>query len=141
MSFANSELLPSIGGCILPLIGRRQVIRTNIDDSLRSLHKNFRLTDNHLVTNKYLIGEQLTIADFFTVSMLFGAFMVFHEVLQRDYRAITRWFYEVYDMPMYKDVAGDLPLLELPYPTLPAAEVDLVEEKPIRPPQATSPTA
>lgn len=36
MSFANGDMLPCIGGCILPLIGRPQVIRSNVQDCLRS---------------------------------------------------------------------------------------------------------
>lgn len=141
MSFANSDFLPSIGGCILPLIGRSPVIRKNPDDCLRALHLNCRLTDNHLKANRYLIGERLTIADFFVVSMLAGAFMVFHKVLHTDYTSMTRWFYEVYNMPMYKDVAGDLPQLDLPFPTLPAEEDTSTQEKLVETPHATAAAA
>ena len=122
MSFANSEFIPSIGGCILPLIGRRQQIRSNGEDCLRALHLNSKITDNHLKTRRYLVGEQLTLADFFTVGLITGAFVIFHKVLNSEYPSMARWFHEVYNEPMYKEVAGDLPLYDLPYPTLPAEE-------------------
>lgn len=122
MSFANSELIPSIGGCTLPLIGRRMPIRSNSEDSLRFMHLNCKLTDNHLKTSRYLVGERLTIADFFMVGSITGAFRVFHKVLKPEYPSLTRWFDEVYHEPMYKEVAGDLVLLDLPFPTLPAEE-------------------
>lgn len=138
MSFANSEFLPSIGGCILPLIGRHQIIRTNGDDCLKALHLNCKLTDNHLKTNRYLIGGRLTIADFFMVAMLAGAYSVFHKVLHVDYTSMTRWFYEVYNIPMYKEVAGDLPLFDLPFPTLPADEDKSIQEKQVETRQATT---
>ena len=56
------------------------------------------------------------------VGLLTGAFVVFHKVLDSEYPSMARWFHEVYNEPMYKEVAGDLPLLDLPYPTLPAEE-------------------
>lgn len=36
MSFGNGDMLPAIGGCILPLIGRPQVVRMDVQDCLRS---------------------------------------------------------------------------------------------------------
>lgn len=42
---------------------------------------------------------------------------------------MTRWFYDVYNMPMYREIAGDLRLLDLPFPTLPAEEDNLTQEK------------
>ena len=86
------------------------------------MHLNCKLTDNHLKTSRYLVGDRLTIADFFMVGMLYGGFMVFHKVLHTEYPSLTRWYYEVYNEPMYKEVAGDIHLLDVPYPTLPAEE-------------------
>ena len=122
MSFGNSEFIPSIGGCILPLIGRRQQIRSNSEDCLRAMHLNCKITDNHLKTSRYLVGDRLTVADFFMVGMLFGGFMIFHKVFHPEYPSLTRWYYEVYNEPMYKEVAGEIRLMDLPYPTLPAEE-------------------
>lgn len=115
MSFANSDVLPSIGGCMLPLIGRRQVVRTNGDDCLGAVHQNCKLMDNHLKANRYLIGERLTIVDFFMVSMLAMSFSVFHKVFHADYTSMTKWFYDVYNMTMYKEGAGDFSFQICPF--------------------------
>ncbi|KAL8718835.1 MAG: hypothetical protein Q9225_004080 [Loekoesia sp. 1 TL-2023] len=129
MSFSNSDMLPCIGACILPLIGRQQVVRQNGEDSLRALHKHWTIFDNHLKTHQYLVGNDFTIADFFVVGLLGGAFRVFHKILHAEYKAMTRWFYEVYNIPMYKDVAGEIQLMDLPVPTLPPNERDSAVEK------------
>ena len=138
MSFANSDFLPSIGGCILPLIGRKQPIRKNTEDCLRALYQHCKLTDNHLKWNRYLIGERLSVADFFMVAMLEGAFMVFHKVLHTDYKAMTRWFYDVYNTPIYRDIVGELPLLDVPFPTLPTDENPAEQGKPLEVQQDTA---
>lgn len=128
MCFTNTELLPAIGGCILPLLGKPQIIRHNVEDCLRAMYKECKLIDDRLAGNKYLIGERLTVADLFTVSALAGAYMVFHKVLRPQYTSMTRWFDEIYSIPMYKEVAGHLPLLNLPYPKLPAEESNSIQE-------------
>lgn len=119
MSLANSDLLPAIGGVILPLLGRPVDVRKNSEDCLRIFHTDCRLLESHLQKNRYLIGDQLTLADFFTVGMLVFAFMVFHKVFHAEYPRLTEWFNEVYEVPMFKDVAGGLHLLNVPFPTLP----------------------
>ena len=118
MSLANSDLLPAIGGVILPLIGRPLDVRKDTQDCLRAFYKDCRLMENHLQKSRYLVGDQLTLADLFTVGMLVFAFMVFHKVLHVEYPRLTEWFNEVYEMPMFKDVAGDLHLLDVPFPAL-----------------------
>lgn len=65
---------------------------------------------------KYLVGEQLTLADLFTVGTMIFAVKVFHEVLEREYSGLMRWFRRVYEEPMFKDVVGELELLNVPYP-------------------------
>ena len=119
MSLANSDLLPAQGGVILPLIRRHETIRKNTEDCLRALHKDFRLLENQLQKNKYLVGEQLTLADFFAVGMLVFSFMVFHKVLRAGYPRLTEWFHEVHEVPMFKEIAGELRILDVPFPTLP----------------------
>ncbi|KAI4157196.1 MAG: hypothetical protein LQ342_008475 [Letrouitia transgressa] len=119
MSLANSDLLAAIGGLVLPLLGEHQVVRKNTEDCLRALYKDCLALNNELLKTKYLVGEIPTLADFFTVGeMMFGV-MVFHTVLQKDYPRVMECFYEVYEVPMFKDVADDLQLLGIPFPTLP----------------------
>ena len=119
MSLVNSDLLPAQGGVILPLIGRHETVRKNREDSLRALHKDFQVLENRLQKTRYLVGEQLTLADYFAVGMLVFSFMIFHKTLAADYPRLTEWFHEVHEVPMFKEVAGDLRLLDMPFPTLP----------------------
>ncbi|KAI8625041.1 glutathione S-transferase [Xylariaceae sp. FL1651] len=107
MSFANCDFMPAIGGCILPLIGRHVVIRKNTEDCLRAMYRHCQLTDDHLKTNRYLLGERLSLADIFVVSLLFGLFKIFHPVVHEKYPSLTRWFYEVYEMPMFIGVVDN----------------------------------
>lgn len=122
MSLANSDLLPAIGGVILPLLGRHITIRKNSEDCLRAFHADCRLLEEHLRKSKFLVGERMTLADFFTVGTLVFAVMVFHPVLEVEYPRLMEWFEEVYEVPMFKDVAGDLHLLNVPFPTLSVGE-------------------
>jgi len=119
MSQANSDLLPAVGGVILPLIGRHVAVRMNGEDCLRAFYTHCRLLEKHLQANRYLLGGQPTLADFFTVGVLVFPFMVFHTVLHAEYPRLTEWFNAVYEVPMFKDVAGDLHLLDVPFPRLP----------------------
>ena len=119
MSLVNSDLLPAQGGVILPLIGRHETIRKDKEDSLRALHKDFRVLEDRLQKNRYLVGEHLTLADFFAVGMLVFSFMIFHKTLSANYPRLTEWFHEVHEVPMFKEVAGELHLLDVPVPTLP----------------------
>ncbi|KAL8792410.1 MAG: hypothetical protein Q9195_005024 [Heterodermia aff. obscurata] len=122
MSMANSDLLPAIGGVILPLIGKPLVVRKNSEDCLHAFHADCRLLETHLQKNKYLVGDQVTLADYFVVGMLVFAVMVFHKVLNVEYPRLMEWFEEVYEVPMFKEVAGELHLLDIQYPTLPEHE-------------------
>ncbi|RYP41564.1 hypothetical protein DL767_000906 [Monosporascus sp. MG133] len=118
MSFANSDLLPAAGGVVLPMIGRQLDVRKDPQDCLRALHKDCRLLENHLQEHRYLVGDQQTLADFFTVSMLMFPFMLGHKVLHVEYPNLTEWFNRVYETPMFKDVAGELHLADMPFPSL-----------------------
>lgn len=118
MSLVNSDMLPAIGGIILPLMGRKQIIQMNQQDCLHVFHTDCRLLDDHLKTSKYLIGDTVTIADLFSTTMISFAVMVFHKMLAEKYPYLLKWFNEVYGMDIIKNVAGPLHLLDVPYPTL-----------------------
>ncbi|KAI0595133.1 glutathione S-transferase [Biscogniauxia sp. FL1348] len=120
MSFANSDLLPAQGGVILPLIGRHVTIRMDSEDSLRAFYQACRVLDHRLRAHRYLVGEQEpTLADFFVVGMIAFGFMVFHRELKAEYPGLSDWFFRVYEVPFFKEVAGPLHLLDIPAPTLP----------------------
>ncbi|KAI0841393.1 glutathione S-transferase [Hypoxylon sp. FL0890] len=117
MSLANSDLLPAAGGIIIPLIGRQVDGQKDLQSSVRSFHKDCRLLEDHLTKNKYLVGDQITLADFFTVGMLKFPFIMGHKVLNVEYPRLREWFNRVYEMPMFKEVAGDLHFVDAPFPT------------------------
>lgn len=50
------------------------------------------------------------------------AVKVFHEMLGREYPSLMGWFWRVYEERMFKDVVGELELLDVPYPRLPEQE-------------------
>lgn len=101
---------------LLPLIGGRQIIAQDGDDSLRTMQARLRHLNDHLKLNRFLVGEQVTLADLFVVGILSGAYMGFRKMMAADYPDITKWFDVVYNIPMYKEVAGELPMFDLPFP-------------------------
>ncbi|KAF1960494.1 glutathione S-transferase [Byssothecium circinans] len=118
LSLANSDLLPAIGGIILPLLGLPLAVRKNTQDCLCALHADFKLLEAHLQDNKYLVGDEVTLADFFTAgTMVFGV-MVFHAMLREKYPRVMEWFLGVHGMPLFKDVVGELKYLNVPVPAL-----------------------
>jgi elongation factor 1-gamma len=118
LSLANSDLLPAIGGVILPLLGLHQAVKKDTQDCLRAFHADCKVLDAQLRQSKYLVGEQVTLADLFTVGTLVFGVMVFHKMLKVEYPRLFEWFNEVYELPMFKAVAGELRLLDIPFPTL-----------------------
>lgn len=119
MSFANSEMLPNIGGVLLPLMGRQLPIRMDSGDCLRGFHADCSYIEKHLAERKYLIAEQLTLADLFTVGCMVFAVKVFHRVLFAKYPRTMEWFKRVYEEPLFINEAGELDLLSISYPELP----------------------
>ncbi|KAL5341619.1 glutathione S-transferase [Aspergillus crustosus] len=118
MSFANSDLFPAIGGVFLPLIGQRQVIGQDGEDSLRAMLQRCKYLDNHLKAKKYLVGESMTVADFFVVSMLMGAYAAFRKSMVEMFPELSRWYAEVSEVEWYREVTGRVPDLNLPLPKL-----------------------
>ncbi|KAK9418010.1 putative Glutathione S-transferase [Seiridium unicorne] len=122
MSFANGDMMPAIGGVILPLIGRHIEMRRNGDDCLRIFHRQCKILDDHLKERKYLVGSCLTVADLFVVSLLVFPVSIMHKVLFAKFERLSGWFNEVYQMRMLKDLWGELRLLDIPFPQLEVTE-------------------
>ena len=127
MSFANSELLPSLGGWFRPLIGRDPYNKKNIEDSKKATEAKLKVMEDHLMINTYLVGERLTLADLFAVSIISRGFQFFFD---KEWRAhnpcITRWYETVYSQPIYSDVADKLNFIDTAIPNTPPKK----EEKP-----------
>jgi elongation factor 1-gamma len=118
MSFANGDLLPAIGGCLLPQIGRRQIIVQDSNDSIRAFRDRCGLIEQHLQGKQFLVAEQLTLGDLFVFGMLTGAYVAWNKTMEVEYPNVSRWFYALAELPMVKDVTGQLAQYHLPFPTL-----------------------
>ncbi|KAF2133658.1 glutathione S-transferase, partial [Dothidotthia symphoricarpi CBS 119687] len=95
MSMANSDLLPAIGGVILPLLGMKLTVRKDRQDCLRAFHVDCKVLQNRLQQSRYLVGgDQPTLADLFTVGTLVFAVMVFHKMMRDEYPRLLEWFHE-----------------------------------------------
>ncbi|PTU25423.1 hypothetical protein P175DRAFT_0429094 [Aspergillus ochraceoroseus IBT 24754] len=120
MSFANSDLFLAVGGVFLPLIGQRQIIRQDADDSLRFMLHRCQHLEHRLQSWQYLVGERITVADFFTASMLMGAYAAFRGEMEERFPAVTRWYDEVFSVPWFKEAVDGLPNLGLSLPDVEA---------------------
>merc|ERR1711981_1278414 len=70
MSFANAEVLPSLGGWFRPLIGRDPYNKKNVEDSQKATDMKMKTMEDHLMLNTYLVGERVTLADIFTAAIV-----------------------------------------------------------------------
>jgi elongation factor 1-gamma len=129
MSFANSEVLPSLGGWFRPLIGRDPFNKKNVEDSMHAAIAKLKVLEDHLLVNTYLVGERLTLADLFTVAIVSRGFQFFYDKEWRQANPnVTRWYETVYHQPIYSDVAPKLEFIEKAIPNQPPKKEK--EEKP-----------
>ncbi len=127
MSFANSEVLPSLGGWFRPLIGRDPYNKKNVEDSKKAVENKLKVLEDHLMINTYLVNERLTLADIFTASILGRGFQFFFDKEWRSANpSVTRWFETVTNQSIWTDVAGKFELIEKAIPNQPPKK----EEKP-----------
>ena len=107
MSFANSEILPALGGWFRPLIGRDPYNKKNVEDSARKCNATVGVLENHLLINTYLVGERLTLADIFTTAIVARAFEHFFDKEWRQLNPnVTRWYETVHNQPYYTAISG-----------------------------------
>nr|POF24089.1 elongation factor 1-gamma 1 [Quercus suber] len=117
MSFANSELLPGLGGWFRPLIGRDPYNKKNVDDAQKATLANAKILEEHFLVNTYLVGERLTLADLFTVAMISRGFQYFFDKQWRDeHPSLTRWYETVYNQDIYSAVAPKFAFTEKALP-------------------------
>lgn len=129
MSFANAEVLPSLGGWFRPLIGRDPYNKKNVEDSQKATAANIKVLEDHLLVNTYLVSERLTLADLFAVGIISRGFQFFFDKEWRnEHPCVTRWFETVYNQPIYSEVADKLNFIEKAMPNQPPKKEK--EEKP-----------
>ncbi|GAB7353188.1 hypothetical protein MBLNU459_g3713t1 [Dothideomycetes sp. NU459] len=141
MSFANSELLPALGGWFRPLIGRDPYNKKNVDESQKTTEKVVQTLEEHLLVNTYLVGERLTLADLFSVGLISRGFQFFFDKAWRsEHPNVSRWFETVYNQSIYSDVADKFELIEKAIPNQPPKkEAAPKAEKPKPAPKAAAP--
>ena len=102
MSFANSELLPPIGGYFRPLVGRDPYNKKNVDDSLTKTIQAANVLEQHLLVNTFLVGERLTLADLFVAGIASRGFeFMFDKKFRSINTNLTRWFETITNQPIY----------------------------------------
>lgn len=113
MSYANSEILPSLGGWFRPLVGRSPYNKKNVDDSQKAAAKAVATLEEHLEKATYLVGERLTLADVFAVGILGRGFQYFYDKAWRAANPnVTRWYETVYNQPIYSGVVEPLAFID-----------------------------
>jgi hypothetical protein len=106
MSFANTEVLPKLGGWYRPVKGLDSYNKKNVEDSQNAALKAVHAIEEHLLINTYLVGERLTLADIFVASLLLRGFEAFFDKKWRgDNPNTTRWYETVTSQPIYTAVA------------------------------------
>ncbi|QDS77758.1 hypothetical protein FKW77_004919 [Venturia effusa] len=114
MSFANGEILPSIGAWYLPIAGRLPYNKKNVEDAQKAALKAVNVLEDHLLVNTYLVGERLTLADIFTATLLVRGFENFFDKTWRENNPnVSRWYQTIYSQEVYSSVASPLKLAEV----------------------------
>ncbi|KAF2860246.1 eEF1-gamma domain-containing protein [Piedraia hortae CBS 480.64] len=113
MSFANMDVLLSLGGAFRPLIGRDPYNKKSVDDSLKAAMAAMKVLEDHLLINTYLVGERLTLADLFVTSIVSRGFQYFFDKEWRaQHPSVTRWYETIRNQSIYSDVAGEATFID-----------------------------
>ncbi|KAF2466282.1 uncharacterized protein BDR25DRAFT_293669 [Lindgomyces ingoldianus] len=113
MSYANSEILPALGGWFRPIIGRDPYNKKNVDESQKAALKAVKTLEEHLLVHTYLVGERLTLADLFAVGIMARGFQYFFDKAWRaENPNVTRWYETVYNQPIYSAVVDKLEFID-----------------------------
>src|SRR5271154_1687972 len=113
MSYANTEILPHIGGWFRPLLGRDPYNKKSVDDHAKAALKAIHALEQHFLAHTFLVGERITLADLFTASLIARGF---EYVLDKQWREenpnTTRWYETVTAQPTWKAVVEKPVLIE-----------------------------
>lgn len=134
MSFANSELLPGLGGWFRPLIGRDPYNKKSVDDSQKRTAANIKVLSDHLLINTYLVSERLTLADIFLASIITRGYEHFFDAeWRKENPSVHRWYETVVNQEIFKSVAGEAKFIDKAIPNVPPKKEK--EEKPKQEPK------
>ncbi|PPJ51925.1 hypothetical protein CBER1_09368 [Cercospora berteroae] len=140
MSFANTELLPSVGAWFRPLVGRDPYNKKSVDDAQKATQANVKVLEEHLTVNTYLVSERLTLADLFVAGIASRGFEHFFDKEWRaQHPAFTRWFETVVHQDIFTAVWGEYKFIDKAIPnTPPKVEKAPKAEKPKAAPKAAA---
>lgn len=137
MSFANSQVLPALGGSFRPLIGRDPYNKKNVDDNLKATAANIKVLEDHLLVNTYLVSERVTLADIFTAGIVSRGFQFFWDPEWRgSHPNVTRWFNTIINQDIYKAVVEKTIFTEKALENKPPAGSENKKEKKEKKPAA-----
>ncbi len=113
MSYANTEVLPNIGGWFRPLVGRDPYNKKSVDDHSKAALQAIKTLEQHFLVHTFLVGERITLADLFTASLIARGF---EYVLDKQWRqenpCTTRWYETVTNQPVWKAVVEKPVMIE-----------------------------
>jgi len=113
MSFANSEVLPNLGGWFRPLTGRDPYNKKSVDDSKKLTLDAIHVIEQHFLVHTFLVGERITLADLVMASLIARGF---EYVLDKQWRQenpnTTRWYETVTGQAIWKAVLDKPPMCE-----------------------------
>ncbi|MCJ1382907.1 hypothetical protein MMC17_006020 [Xylographa soralifera] len=113
MSYANHEVLPTLGGWFRPLVGRDPYNKKHVEDSMKAALKAVGVLEQHLLINTFLVGERITLADIFAAGILARGFQYFFDKVWRSANPnVTRWYETVYNQPIYSAVVEKLSFID-----------------------------
>ena len=115
MSFANSEVLPNVGGWFAPLLSQAPYNKKNVDDHSKAALAAVDVLEQHLLVNTFLVGERITLADLFSAGILSRGFQfLFGKEFRAEHPNLTRWYETIYNQPIYSAVVDKLQFIEEP---------------------------
>jgi elongation factor 1-gamma len=141
MSYFNSEVLPTLGGWVRPIIGRDPYNKKAVEDSSKAALKAIGVVEKYLLNNTYLAGERITLADLFAAGIISRGFQYFFDKAWRaENPNVTRWYETVYNQPIYSAVVDKLNFIDeaVKY-TPPKKEAAPKKEAPKAAPKAAEP--
>jgi Elongation factor 1 gamma, conserved domain/Glutathione S-transferase, C-terminal domain len=113
MSYANSDVLLSLGGWYRPILGRDPYNKKNVEDSQKAALKAVHTLEEHLLVHTYLVGDRLTLADIFTAGIIARGFEFFFDKAWRaENPNVVRWYETIYNQPIYSAVVGPLKYID-----------------------------
>lgn len=113
MSFVNHELATKSSAAYLPMLGKGQYNKKNVDEAIAGLYKAAKVFEDHLLVHTYLVGERITLADLFCVGLFTRAFEYFFDKKWRQENPnTTRWYETVAKQPIYAGIIPEVKFID-----------------------------